>query len=778
MSVSSYTAFFFLLVLSSPSIGQQSDQCARTVSGTVFDEGTNQPLSQVMVSIVENKRTVFTKENGQFSFSGVCDDVHLIFSHIGCSPHRMHLHLKGDTTLRISMEHSTELLPTLMVEGPTHRTSSVPEIKLKREEIEQKGHRNLADLLEGETGVYSVKSGGGISKPMVHGMYGNRVQLINNGLVQGNQQWGIDHNPEVDPFTAETITVIKGVGALEYASGVIGSVILVEPGAISEDPHLHASVNYVYETNGKGHNARARVEKYSPMLAWRVTASGKRYGYRNTPDYFLTNTSAQEANASLQLEKKWSDWVRTELHFSTYNAEFGILRGAHIGNLTDLEAALVRDEPFFTESDFSYIIHAPRQVVSHHLFKSVTHIKLKQGRELDVVVGQQLNHRKEFDVRRGKRSALPSLSLQKSTAQFDLRFSQSIKKDQVFKAGSQTFITDNKNDPITGILPLIPDYYSVKQGLYATYLRSFLRWQWSIGARADYEDQKVATISQTLPRRIVRFHNQFFTANSMASFGYKLPTKQSVLISSGYAMRAPAVNELYSSGLHMGVSGLEYGDEDLQVERAWKSTLEYKWVPTSNFTLQGLAYHYRIADYIFLQPQNETQLTIRGAFPVFEYVQTDAVISGADISSQLTLWSSINLNASYSLLRGRDISNDEAIINMPPNRLQLKLVYRIKKELQLSENIRLKQPEISIQNQWVSEQRRFPANQDFQPPPDGYYLLGGRITSQVVFGEMEFRWFAQGGNLLNTVYRSYLNRLRYFADEQGRSITVGINVTW
>jgi iron complex outermembrane receptor protein len=37
-------------------------------------------------------------------------------------------------------------------------------------------------------------------------MWGNRVSIINNGIAQSGQQWGVDHAPEIDPFTADHIT--------------------------------------------------------------------------------------------------------------------------------------------------------------------------------------------------------------------------------------------------------------------------------------------------------------------------------------------------------------------------------------------------------------------------------------------------------------------------------------------------------------------------------------------------------------------------------------------
>ena len=58
-----------------------------------------------------------------------------------------------------------------------------------------------------------------------------------------------------------------------------------------------------------------------------------------------------------------------DFYASTFNTKLGILRGSHIGNTTDLDLALEKDIPFFTEENFSYNIEAPKQQVSHHLSK-------------------------------------------------------------------------------------------------------------------------------------------------------------------------------------------------------------------------------------------------------------------------------------------------------------------------------------------------------------------------------------------------------------------------
>ena len=53
-----------------------------------------------------------------------------------------------------------------------------------------------------------------------------------------------------------------------------------------------------------------------------------------------------------------------------FSANYGILRGSHIGNLTDLESAFERQIPFYTDSFFSNALEAPKQWVQHHQIKS------------------------------------------------------------------------------------------------------------------------------------------------------------------------------------------------------------------------------------------------------------------------------------------------------------------------------------------------------------------------------------------------------------------------
>lgn len=768
--------FFVFFCALSPSWAQN---CSIKIEGKVIDDASGLPLSYVNVYFQETSNGTYTDNQGNFILEGICPgNFHLIYSHIGCETEKEFFTLTRDTSIIVVLSHTSTSLNTVTVTGKGRSISNQPNSSIKRQVIEDNANENLSALLENETGVHLLKNGSGISKPIIHGLFGNRVTILNNGIIQSGQQWGNDHSPEIDPFTADKITVLKGANAIEYGGGNLGSIILVEPTPVGHEPHLHGQVNYAFESNGRGNSINARLQKYSQKIGvgWRINGTFKKIGDRKTPDYFLNNTGVREANFSMQLEKSWNDQLFVKLYGSTFNTQLGILRGSHVGNLTDLEEALTREVPFFTEPEFSGSIESPKQSVSHHLVKLKTDYYWSQNKRIEWVLAGQINNRREFDVRRSGRSEIPALSLLQSTFNSEVKYTVDLTPDWNIKFGNQTIVTDNTNDPETGILPLIPDYISLRTGSYGSVTKETDKLLFNIGLRYDYERQDVVTISYTGPRAIIRYDNVFHNLNGLFSLRYKLNKSHSVSLNSGYATRNPGINELYSNGLHQGVSGIEQGDPNLMAEHALKNVLEYKWLPNPNISITAIAYHQIFNNYIFLNPQEEIRLTIRGAFPVFKYEQTDATIRGLDISSQFTFSRSFILSLKYSYLKGQDIDNDIPLIYMPPNRIYGSLTYRVEGSIKLSNNLSFEDTEIEVNNRYVLKQNNILPEQDFKPPPPAYNLLGLKISTNVTLTSYKIRCFIKADNLLNVSYRDYLNRQRYFADDQGLNMIFGLGI--
>ncbi|MEX2589533.1 MAG: TonB-dependent receptor, partial [Chitinophagales bacterium] len=437
------------------------------ISGQILDEHTRFPISFANIYIEESKKGTTSDTSGYFALENICPgEKHLSISHIGCETIQLFFNIENDTALLVYLDHNSKLIHDITISGTSSKATLQEIESISSKEISENSNENLANMLESISGVSTLRTGNSISKPVVHGLYGNRLTILNNGVAQSGQQWGNDHSPEIDPLVANKISVIKGVGALEYQGSSLGSIVLVEPEKIKKDPHLHGKGSYFFESNGLGHGLNLQLQSYSDKLAWKVNGTLKNKGDLRTADYYLNNTGNREANIALQLEKSFSEKWKTDLYFSSFNAKIGVLRGSHIGNLTDLENALEKEIPYFTEEEFSYKIDAPFQAVNHHLLKFHSKYLFNNKQWLDFTYAGQLNTRKEFDVRRSGRTDKPALSLRQISNFFELKYNHLFANGIHFKTGAQFNIEDNTNIPETGILPLIPDYLAYESGAF------------------------------------------------------------------------------------------------------------------------------------------------------------------------------------------------------------------------------------------------------------------------------------------------------------------------
>ncbi|MEO1267354.1 MAG: hypothetical protein AAFX99_04600 [Myxococcota bacterium] len=78
---------------------------------------------------------------------------------------------------------------------------------------------------------------------------------------------------------------------------------------------------------------------------------------------------------------------------------------------------------------------------------------------------------------------------------------------------------------------------------------------------------------------------------------------------------------------------------------------------------------------------------------------------------------------------------------------------------------------ISVTSAYTARQHRFDPNADFTDPPDGVHLLHAGLGTALVGGDPDTRFqiALDVKNILDTRYRNYLSRLRYYADEPGRT---------
>ncbi|MCB0683396.1 MAG: TonB-dependent receptor, partial [Saprospiraceae bacterium] len=501
-------------------------------------------------------------------------------------------------------------------------------------------------------------------------------------------------------------------------------------------------------------------------FGWRVQGTYRIAGDARAPEYQLTNTGLRENNLSLGL-----GWQREafslETYYSRFYTELGILRSAHIGNLTDLQAALASGEPQIVE-DFSYSIQNPRQQVVHDLFKLRGNWQLGNAGALEAQYGLQRNHRQEFDIRRGDRSDIPALDLELTTHNQEIVFTHRPWWDRwKGSIGLTGSYNRNRNVPGTGTKPLIPWYNNLEAGLF--WVEKWLqeKYELEFGLRYDHRYLKAKTFDDQQELVITRLNYQGFTASLGGR--YHLTERWTLRLNLGTAIRPPNVSELFSDGLHHAIASIEEGNVDLSPERSAKAVLNLTHENDDRFRLELDGYYQLIDRYIFLQPEPELRLTIRGAFPVFTYRQTDATLAGFDAYVQFRLLSHLFLEGKGSLVRGFDRGADDDLIFLPPPRGELHLKY----VLAAAGRVKDLQFDLGVRRSW--EQKHFPEGVDFVPPPSAYTLLTAGFSMNYLLGAHPLGIHLRIDNLLDTPYREYLNRLRYYADEAGRNVELRLS---
>jgi iron complex outermembrane receptor protein len=170
--------------------------------------------------------------------------------------------------------------------------------------------------------------------------------------------------------------------------------------------------------------------------------------------------------------------------------------------------------------------------------------------------------------------------------------------------------------------------------------------------------------------------------------------------------------------------------------------------------------------YIFLQPQSEFRLTIRGAFPVYTYEQCDARLTGGDFILKYKFGEDWNFETIWSYVHGTNRSNQLPLTFMPPLQGQHKFSYEIP-EWNSWRNLK-----IELEHEYVAQQWHWDPTLDFIAPPKSYNLFNLQMSTTL--NKWKFKPQLRVGvkNISNTIYRDYLNRQRYFANALGRNITL------
>ena len=770
-----------------------------TLSGNV-SAGQSKPLDGAHIHI--GPLQGLTGPDGYYEMQNIATgQQRVIISYIGYKTLDTLLTVHTDMRLDALLKpETTQLAPMVLNENVHAKTTAKPQ-KLSTATLEKYSASSLGDALKEIPGVYALKTGSTVVKPVINGLHSSRVPVIANNVRLEDQQWGTEHAPNLDLNSAGRVSVIKGANALQYGGDAIGGLVLTEPITIPQDT-LYGRTLLNFASNGRGSSISSSLHKGAEQgWAWNASGTLKYFGDRQSPDYILSNTGNSESNFAGDIKFIGSNY-EFSAYYSFYDATIGIAKATHIGNVADLVRAINSGRPSVIEP-FGYSIDAPRQEMQHHLAKANFN-KRFGNTTLAVQYAFQLNHREEYDMRRGQYAGIPALDL--TLATHSLQADWKKESDRlILKGGISGSMQDNTADPDTGIRPLIPNYDKYDAGAYgiASYvINDGLTVEG--GARYDFSHVDASKFYQKTRWANQGYqdaYNHFITAdfdtqwltnpkftyhNISGSLGIRkeLGTGYELLANAGLSMRNPNPSELFSDGLHHSNGTIELGSLFITKEKALK--LSGTLLKTNgSFTFEATPYLNRIKDFIYLQPTG-IEYTIRGAFPIYNYRQTDALLAGLDLQASWDIGDHWQYRPGFAYVYGQDVKNERALIDMPPLNITNILRYS---------NTGWHNLFLELRSEAVFRQGRYPDNNfytdvtengattaalvDISTPPAGYHLL--HFNSGISFNMFKKASATVGlaiYNILDTPYRDYLNRQRLYTDDLGRNIQLQLKFTY
>ena len=766
--ISRYRALYYVLctiflLLNTFCTQSQSTDCSFTLSGITKEEHKPEPLSYAVIQVLELDTIISSDDEGHYIFQDLCEGKYtLVCSFLGFKTDTQSIYLNKDMGVFFNLHPNNCELDEVVVKG----TSIALEVKLN-EPINSVAIEGIG-MVEEMSGASTLKTGNNTTKPINHGLHSNRLRIIQAGASIENQQWGEEHGVELSGVRSFTLS---DQNMLMYNHDGIGGTLIAEPSiSVNEDSlqNIQGSVFSSVNSNGRAGKVGGEIEGKLEPIPWlgiKLFGSSSRGGDIHTPDYNLKNTGFMNYDYGVMLDAKHKKFTSL-MFYSLVNQELGIYSGSHIGSVTDFQNAINASQPDDIHTgEFDYLISGPKQHVEHELFS----YKLKYNEKYEVQISRQFNRREEYEGHGGEEPKI-DLQLNLTTLNGDIRCYTSFLKewnsiigvnmmDQVNTWDYRNFIPNFQNRRMGGYMLMRND--SIDEG------KVILK----LGARYDYYNNDFYLLSGLVNREY---------GNPSYDFGVSRDLGNNFIISftNGMSWRPPSANELFSDGIHHGAATFEVGDVDLGKEISYQNQLNIL-KNSSKVSSSVSMYANYIQNYIYSQPTGEVLLTVRGAFPMYQYVQTDALFYGSDFQLNYNLPDIINTESKFSIVKTYDFEVQNSLIGIMPNRVEQNISIHTQEFNKYEKgNFVRHNCQLTLEGAYYFERKNTNNELEFLSPPPGYFLFNSIFIYQVKnkkdYRPVNIRFAIN--NILNTRYRNYMNRYRFFADEMGRNFKLSLEI--
>jgi len=664
--------------------------------------------------------------------------------------------------------------------GGTEASVSQPVSVLKREHILTRDLRNIGETVSQELGVSTSDFGPGVGRPVIRGLGGARVRILEDGIgTMDVSTISPDHAVAVEPIFADQIEIFRGPATLLYGSSASGGVVNIVNRRI---------LDYVPE--GIGGDLYGHYNSVADDFtgAFRLNAGSGNFAFhldgmkRHTQDYSIPGFADVDPEPGAKKGKLENSDIQTE-NFSSglsFIGERGFL-GVAVSRFRNRYGVPGHDHHDDDHGDHGTSggywhddrWHDADADEDNHQDDENVRVKQRQTR---------------FDIKGALNEPLPGFHLAKTRWGYNDHRHEELEGDEVETLlinrewegrvemlhkplggwdGVLGLQYQDRNLSTSGEEAFVPDSQAESIGIFLLEKLDLNRWRFEIGGRFEHQQAKRQEDG-------FKANHDVFSISGGTTWefldGYALGSNVS------HSQRAPALEELFSNGPHLATNSFEIGDTSLVKEKANSFDVFFrKRGGYLDWTLNLFAN--LIDDFIFLQEVDMTgdgladRVNIEGqlgegSLLLLNHSQKNAKFLGVEFETIAHLLNDhrgkLDLRLWTDYTRGR-LSGGRAVPRITPLRFGGMLNYGRGPWRGMVDLMRAqKQSGVTA----------------LESTTDGYTMLNAQVGYTLERGHANYSLFLRGMNLLNEEARRHTSFLKDRAPLPGRTAMVGFNVNF
>ena len=730
-------------------IGATYCQKLTSVNGKIIDDVNQKPIHGANIYVEKFNLGISSDVDGSFIIENLpLDEVLLKISMIGYKDINKTIKLsqKPNDIGAVFMEIDAVKIEEIVVDS--HLELKPKSLSSNIDIIGNKYHSNLKSSLaltiRDETGLSIRSMGQGSTQPVLRGYSGDRFLLTEDGVTAGDlSNTSIDHTVSMDMATYNKIRVIRGPEALLYGSNTIGGVIDVSRQIDSGARFKKVSVQSIIGAESSNSSLFGHVTCYLPINyknQFKFSILNRNTSDERSPNETIENSALTNNELTGSYSYYGKDF-RSTISYETLDMEYGI-PGSPEGHIDGVDINLNKNTQRFNfHKEISLM--GFQTLDFDQRFIMYDHSETEKGNSSPSVILEQKVFSVQSTIRR------PSFHLG-SLLQY---------RDFIARGFYWTPDTEEINLALFGLVEKKINKLVLQFSTRVEHL--------SVIPNITYGLSNIETNQ-------VRERN--FTLASAGFSAFRNWNQWQLSIASLYTGRAPGIEDLYSDGPHLGVYSYEIGNPNINLENTAgiEIGLNYK---NKNNRLSFSGYqNYSPNFHISTKMGNcDQEFNPKESHPCagadfiewgsgssgwlykYEIKELRSLIQGFESDFLFGATDRINFYGSLSIVRGTNLSQNEPLAYMPPDKFLF------------STEINLESFSTSFTIKRVSKQNRL---SQFETKTEGYLIAGLNATYNIKASNFLNKIVFQVDNIFNQEYYNHLSRLKSIMPEKGRSFGI------